>query len=263
MHGGHETCMIERMVFGAPAGPPLTERLPDPAGGAPLHVHRDAHVWTWAAAVAIAGELRRDLELHARCRLLVSPSDTIAPVFRALSRAPLEWERVDVGLIDERWLQPDDPDSHAAALRRHLLVDHAAVARLEPLTLAGRRLEDAVAIANAHARQLPNVLVLTMGNDGHVAALFPDSPDYPRALASKQDYISLDASFSPDAGPWTRRITATPLGLSRGLSRILLLRGEVQLRHYEVAAAATDPATSPLAAVRLAGGEPLQVHWCP
>ncbi|MGY3264912.1 6-phosphogluconolactonase [Lysobacter sp. HA35] len=251
------------MVFGAPAGPPLTERLPDPAGGGPLHVHRDAHVWTWAAAVAIAGELRRDLESHARCRLLVSPSDRVAPVFHALARAPLAWERIDVGLVDERWLQPDDPDSHAASLRRNLLIDHAAAARLEPLTLAGRRVEDAVAIANAHARQLPNVLVLTMGDDGHVAALFPDSPDYERALASRQDYISLDASFSPGAGPWTRRITATPLGLSRGLSRILLLRGEAQRRHLEEAMESNDPATSSLTAVRMAGGEPLQVHWCP
>lgn len=228
-----------------------------------MHLHRDEHVWTWAAAVAIAGELRRDLQARPRSRLLISASAAIVPVFRALSRAPLEWERVDIGLVDERWLQPDDPDSHAAALRRDLLVDHAAAARLEPLTLAGRRLEDAVAIANAHARQTPNVVVLTMGDDGHVAALFADSPDYPRALASKQDYISLDASFSPGAGPWTRRITATPLGLSRGASRLLLLRGQAQLQHYNAAAASVDPATSPLAAVRLAGGAPLQVHWCP
>lgn len=252
------------MVFGAAAGQPLTERLPDPAGGGwQLHVHRDAHVWTWAAAVMISSELRRDLELRERSRLLLSVSDGAAPVFRALAKAPLDWDRIDVGLVDERWLQPDDPDSHAAAVHRHLLVDHAAAARLEPLTLAGRRLEDAVAVANAHAHQVPGVIVLTMGDDGHVAALFPDSPDYARAVASRQDYVSLDASFSPGAGPWTRRITATPLGLSRGHCRVLLLRGAEQRRHLDEALAATDAAGSSLAAVRLAGGGPLHVHWCP
>lgn len=251
------------MVLEAPAGPPLTERLPDPAGGWQLHLHRDCHVWTWAAAVAIAGELRRDLQVRARSRLLVSASERVAPVLHALAKAPLDWERVDVGLVDERWLQPDDPDSHAAAVRRHLLVDHASRARLEPLTLAGRRIEDAVAIANAHAHEAANVTLLTMGDDGHVAALFPDTPDYARAIASHQDYVSVDASFSPGAGPWTRRITATPLGLSRGRCRLLLLRGEDQRRHFDAAMATPDASRSSLAAIHLAGGAPLQVHWCP
>jgi 6-phosphogluconolactonase len=250
------------MVFGAAPGAPATEHRTLPAGAAQLYLHRDTHVWTWAAAVMIAGELRRDLQLRPRSRLLLSPSDRAAPVLRALSRAPLDWDRVDVGLVDERWLRPDDPESHAASVRRHLLVDRAAAARLEPLTLAGRRIEDAVAIANAHARQPPNVTLLTMGDDGHVAALFPDSPDFPRALESRQDYMSIDATFCPSAEPWSRRISATPLGLSRGQSRILLLRGEAQRRHFDAAMAATEPVSS-LAAVRLAGGPPFLVHWCP
>ncbi|GAB6197224.1 6-phosphogluconolactonase [Lysobacter xanthus] len=251
------------MVFGVAAALPQTERLPDPAGGWQMHAHRDPHVWTWAAAVAIAGELRRDLQLRPRSRMIVSPSDRAAPVLRALAKAPIDWDRVDVGLVDERWLQPDDPDSHAAALRRHLLVDHAAAARLEPLTLAGRRVEDAVAIANAHARQAPNLVLLTMGDDGHVAALFPDSPDYERAVASRQDYASIDASYSSGAAPGPRRISATPLGLSRGQCRILLLRGAAQRAHFDAAMATTDARRSSLAAVRLAGGAPTQVHWCP
>jgi 6-phosphogluconolactonase len=249
------------MVPGAVLGAPSTEHRTLPAG-AQLYLHRDAHVWTWAAAVMIAGELRRDLQQRPRSRLVISPSDPIAPVLRALSKAPVDWDRVDVGLVVERWLQPDDPDSHAAALRRHLLVDRAAQARLEPLTLAGRRIEDAVAIANAHARQPPNVTVLSMGDDGHVAALFPDSPDFARARTSQQDYMSLDAGFCPTAEPWPRRITATPLGLSRGQSRLLLLRGQAQRRHFDAAMAADAPDSS-LAAVCAAGGVPLLVHWCP
>ena len=255
--------MIPRMRPGATAARPLTDRLDHAPGGWPVHRHRDAHVWTWAAAVMIAGELRRHLQARPRARLLASPSDTIAPVLRALAGAPLDWERVDVGLVDERWLQPDDPDSHAAALRRHLLVDRAAEARLEPLTLAGRRLEDAVAIANAHARHAADVLVMSMGDDGHVAALFDDSPDFPRAIVAQQDYTALDASFSRAGSAWPRRITATPLGLSRASCRLLLLRGDEQHRHFEAAMTGEEPLASSLAAVRLAGGTPVHVHWCP
>lgn len=261
---GHEKCIIPRMGLGATTDLPLTDCLPGPAGGWQLHVHRDPHVWTWAAAVAITGELRRDLARRERSRLLLSPSDRAVPVLRALSKAPLDWDRVDVGLVDERWLQPDDPDSHAAAVRRHLLVDHAAAARLEPLTLTGRRLEDAVAVANAHAHHVPGAVVLTMGDDGHVAALFADSPDYPAAIGSRRDYVSLDASFSAGGSRWPRRITSTPLGLSRGECRILLLQGLAQRQHFDAAMAATgDAELPPLAAVLRAGGAPLQVHWCP
>ncbi|GAB2518928.1 6-phosphogluconolactonase [Lysobacter humi (ex Lee et al. 2017)] len=251
------------MVFGLASATPLTERVPDPDGAYQLHVHRDAHVWTWAAAVAIAGELRRDLELRPRSRLLVDGSAHMWPVFEALSRAPLDWARVDVAMTDERWLQPDDPDSHTAAVRRHLLREHAAAARLEPITLLGRRIEDAVAAANAHAQQPPNVIVLAMSDAGRVAALFPDSPNYARALGSNQAYVGIDASYSPDAAPWPRRITITPAGLMRAQCRILLLRGAAQRQVFEAAMAATDPSHSPLAAVRLAGGAPLQVHWHP
>ena len=71
-----------------------------------LHEFRNDDQWSWAAAVAVAAALRRDLEERPRARLLVSGGSTPAPVFRALSQAPLEWDRVDIGLVDERWLGP-------------------------------------------------------------------------------------------------------------------------------------------------------------
>lgn len=248
------------MAFGFLGGVPLTEHVPDPSGAVRLHVHRDPHVWTWAAAVAIAAELRRDLQLRSRTRLLVSGDAMAMPVYEALSRAPLDWTRVDIGLTDERWLRPDDPDSSAAAVRRGLVRDHAAAARFETLTLAGRRIEDAVATANAHAQQPAQVAVLALGDDGHLAGLFPQSIDYPRAMASQQAYVALDAFLGPDEAPWARRITLTPSGLSRVQSRVLLLRGARQRDVLEAAIAGIGE--GPLAALQ-ASGSALQAHWCP
>ncbi|HSR66162.1 MAG TPA: 6-phosphogluconolactonase, partial [Xanthomonadaceae bacterium] len=115
--------------------------------------HRNDDAWAWAGAIAIAGALRRCLERKPRARLLLSGGTTPAPVFRALARAPLEWARVDVGLVDERWLRPDDHDSNAWLVRTQLLHDRAAAARFEPLTRSGRNIEQAVADANLLARQ--------------------------------------------------------------------------------------------------------------
>lgn len=249
------------MAVGSTTGLPLSEHVPEPSGACELHVHRDTHVWTWAAAVAISGELRRDLLRRPRARLLVSGPGVGIPVYAALARAPLDWSRVDIGLADERWLLPDDPDSVVASVRVHLVRDRAAVARLESITAPGRRLEESVAVANAHAQLRPGVAVLGMGDDGHVAGLFADSPDYARVRASKQAYGSLDASFSLGAAPWSRRITSTPAGIARAGVAVLLLRGSRQRELFETGMAA-PPARSVVAALREAGAR-LQVHWAP
>lgn len=250
------------MALGALAGRPLTEHVPDAAGAFQLHVHRDLHVWTWAAAVAITGELRRDLQHASRARLLCCGAALAAPVYHALAGAPLDWARVDIGLTDERWLQPDDPDSQAAMLRRTLLREHAAVARFELLTAAGRRLEDAVATANAHAQQAPSVAVLALGDDGQLAGLFPDAPDFGRALATRQAYMSFDAGMSAGAGNWPRRITITPAGLARARVLVLLMRGLAQRNVFELAMQGAIASRSPLAALRDAGAK-VHAHWYP
>lgn len=228
-----------------------------------LHVHASVDEWTWASAVAIAAELRRDLVLRPRSRLLLSGGLTPAPVYRALSKAPLDWERIDVALVDERWLQPSDPDSNAHLVRTNLLTNHAAHARFEAMTQPGRRIEEAVATANAHARLDASVAVLGMGEDGHVASLFPNMAGLADALASHSAYVAVDASGCPGAGVWQRRISLTPVGLSRARQRLLLIRGARKREIFEKAVASGDVTRWPvLIALGNASQPPLQVHWC-
>lgn len=238
----------------APSEPPAARHV--------LHRHRSVEVWTWTAAVAIAAELRRDLARQPRARVLLAADDVAGPVYRALSQAPLAWSRIDLALLDERWLRPDDPDSHAHRIGLDLLRGHASEARFESLTLAGRRLEDAVATANAHGRQAASAAVLAMGRDGHLASLFPRMPDLARLLASPAAYASVDAAGCPGAGAWPRRISITPAGLAQARTRVLLLRGADALQVFGHALASGDVQAWPVLAA-LDGATPLQVHWCP
>jgi 6-phosphogluconolactonase len=233
-----------------------------------FHACRNDDAWTWTAAVAIAGALRRDLQQRSgspapRARLLLSGGTTPAPVFRALSQAPLEWDRVDVGLVDERWLLPSDADSNAHLVTSHLLRNHAAAARFEPLTRAGRTIEAAVAAANLHARQAPAIVVLGMGGDGHTASLFPGMQGLDAALASTAAYVAIDASGCAGAGPWPRRISLTPTGLAPASTRILLLRGEDKRQVFDRAMAGHDPHELPVRIAIDTPGATLDVYWCP
>lgn len=225
------------------------------------HEHRSVDTWVWSCAVAIAAELRRDLARRPRTRLLLSGGTTPAPVYRALSRAPLDWARVDVALVDERWLQPSDPDSNAWLVRQHLLRHDAAAARFEALTSPGRSLEEAVAFGNAHARQSASAVVLGMGEDGHTASLFPGLPALERALASKQPYVAIDATGAAGARQWSKRISLTPAGLAYAQSRLLLIQGRAKRETFREAVASGDVKRWPVL-IGMDGDVGLDVHWC-
>ena len=106
-------------------------------GRVQFQAFQDATQWAWAAAVSISAALKRDLEQLPRARLLLSGGHTPGPAYDALSRAPIEWDRVDVALVDERWLLPEDVDSNARLVRDTLLRNHAARARFEAITAPG------------------------------------------------------------------------------------------------------------------------------
>ena len=241
----------------------LRIHAPRPPAPVTLHEFRNDDQWSWAGAVAIAAALRRDLLDQPRARLLVSGGSTPGPVFRALAKAPLEWERVDIALVDERWLLPADPDSNANLVREHLLRDNASAARFEPLTRAGRSIEAAVADANLHARQPAAIVLLGMGSDGHVASLFPRMRGLRDALDCPCAYVAVDAAGCPGAGPWPRRISLTPAGLAPAHTRILLLRGHDKREVLQRALDGSDPMEMPVRIAFQTPGAQLQVYWSP
>lgn len=228
-----------------------------------FHAHADVDDWTEASATAIAYALGETLRERERARLLLSGGGTPAPVYRALSQADLDWPRVDVGLVDERWLQPDDPDSNTRLARETLLQGPAAAAHFQGLTRTGLGIEEAVRVANLHAHQAADVVVLGMGPDGHTASLFPHMRRLDEALAAPQAYVAVDASGCPGAGRFARRISLTPAGLAPSHARFLLIRGEAKRALFERAMQGDNVRDLPIRLAFTTPGASLQVHWAP
>jgi 6-phosphogluconolactonase len=138
-----------------------------------------------ALATQVATALRSGLAQRPSASLAVPGGRTPVPLFHALREAEVDWARVDVTLTDERWVTESDPASNAALVRRELLQGRAAAARLHPLH-DGSAAADAAAASvwqslTTLARPF-DAVVLGMGDDGHFASLFPESPGLSAAL---------------------------------------------------------------------------------
>jgi len=228
-----------------------------------LVTYRDPDDWIEACAAEVARALEADIGELGRARMLLSGGTTPAPVYQALAELDVHWDRVEVGLADERWLSPQDRDSNAWLVHDTLL-SRTEGTFFDPLVRVGKPLPECVYAANLQARhsQPPSVVVLGMGNDGHTASLFPGSRDLPRALESTLPYAALDATGCPGANQWPLRITLTPHGLQACRQRLLLLRGKQKLEVLRHALDSNDAQQYPiLNAINLPGAR-LRVHWC-
>lgn len=204
----------------------------------------------------LAGALRAALARSERVLFAVPGGSTPGPVFDALCAARIDWASVDVLLTDERWVRPDHPRSNTRLVRERLLVERAAAATLLPMYQPTDTPEEAVArVTEAIAPHLPiSVLLLGMGDDGHVASLFPGTEGLAAALA--EDAAPVMALRPPEAEE--PRLTLTRPVLDGALSKHLAIVGETKRAVLERAQRRTE-AEAPVRAVL--GG--LTVHWAP
>ncbi|MBS0348115.1 MAG: 6-phosphogluconolactonase [Proteobacteria bacterium] len=202
-----------------------------------------------ALAAAVADALRSGLAGRGCASLAVSGGRSPIPFLEALSAETLDWSRVTVTLVDERWVAPDSVDSNEALVRRHLLQGRAAAARFVPLKTPAATPEAGVAAALALRAELPqpfDAVVLGMGEDGHTASLFPDTAGLAAALDMEGDAEL--ACIHPPVAPHAR-ITLTLAGLL-ATQRLFVQAGGAKKREVlERAAIQGDPLQLPVAAV--------------
>lgn len=174
----------------------------------------DADTAAHALAGTVANNLRTILIQKERATLAVSGGRSPIALFEILSKAQLEWHRINLTLVDERLVPTHHGDSNTALVRQYLLKNHAAHATWLPLVSDKAQESDlhntqaAVDFANAHF-VAPDIAILGMGTDGHTASIFPQAPQLNDALSSNHPQPFLHTS--PITAPYERislRLTA-------------------------------------------------------
>ncbi|NOT34238.1 MAG: 6-phosphogluconolactonase [Candidatus Eisenbacteria bacterium] len=180
------------------------------------------------------------IEQGARIRLGVCGGRSIVPVLQALvvgaDREQWRWRQWDLFLTDERAVPRGDAERNDALIEREFVVPLGA----SPVVLHRMAAEasDLEAAALDYDRQLAaplHAVILGLGEDGHVASLFPGSPWLRES--ERRVGVVLD-SPKPPARRLTltsRAITETPLRLVLGFGaakaaavrRSLAIHGDV------------------------------------
>jgi 6-phosphogluconolactonase len=211
----------------------------------------------------ITADLKRAIELRGLGSLVVSGGHSPVKLFEKLRVQELDWSRVCIGLVDERWVAPTDANSNEKLIRDHLLRDAAAAARFSGLKNAAPSPDLGAVSAWETFARVPrpfDTVILGMGDDGHTASLFPKSPNLQSALNPK--------AAAGCVGMWSPTVPQARLSLNLsallGARRIyLFIVGDEKWRTYSVASADGPIEEMPVRAVLRQQQTPVEVVWAP
>jgi len=231
------------------------------------HDFPDGAALAGALADAVAAKLEAGLAARGVATLAVSGGRTPAQFFAALSAKPLDWDKVTVTLVDERWVPVDHARSNEALVRAGLLQGPAAAARFVGLVSEAASPEDGLPEIAGRIAALPlplDVVVLGMGTDGHTASFFPGGDRLGEALDPAGD-VPVVPMRAPGAGE--PRITLTlPLILAARAVYLHIEGADKAAVLAQVLAGALKNGTveeMPVRAVLRARRSPPEIYWCP
>lgn len=198
--------------------------------------------------------------------LALSGGSTPLALFRLLRtdawKARIDWAHTRVFWVDERCVAPDDPASNYGVANRELLA-HVPAAEIYPMDGEIDPGESAVAYEEVLREHVPaeeggprlDCALLGMGDDGHIASLFPRSPLLePDALGSGR-LTGAAVARHLEPRPESRRITLSLPMINASRCCLFLATGEGKRTRLRQALDVLAPAELPVQRVRPEDGE--------
>lgn len=211
-----------------------------------------------AAAAATLDALGVALAARGHASLVGTGGRSPAPIYDLLSAADLDWGRVTVSLSDDRFVPVTSPESNARLIHERLLRDRAAAAAFVPLYANAPGPDAAADIAEPHVRALApfDMLLLGMGEDGHIASLIPGSPVMEAGLDpdGARYVIGIPAGVG---SPPIARVSLTLPALLAARTTLILIKGQAK---HEIVAHGSG---LPVHALIKQAKAPLRVLWTP
>ena len=148
----------------------------------------------------LASRMQRTIEKEGAVVIALSGGSTPVVFLQALSMQKIDWKKVTVTLVDERWVDETDAASNARLIKHNLLQGDAHKAWFIPLKNSAATASDGFMECENRLQEQIKTLhyaVLGMGTDGHCASWFPNSKALPALLADDQQARCLPVTDAP------------------------------------------------------------------
>jgi 6-phosphogluconolactonase len=213
------------------------------------------------AADLIVQAAQEAIARSGRFLLVLTGGSTPERAYRLLTQPPrwsaINWAKTYIFFTDERFVPGDDPRSNFGMVRRSLLdglpippaqVFPMPVDSASPVEGAAVYADDLARYFSTADRRIPprfDLILLGMGDDGHVASLFPGAP------ALKVGDVSVTWSPPGTLPPPVDRITLTFPVLNAARQVVFLVAGENKAAAlHDVLEGHSRPEERPAAGIR-------------
>jgi 6-phosphogluconolactonase len=197
-------------------------------------------------AQEIADKLQAGIEQNGTASLLVSGGSTPRPMFAELSQKDIDWSKVNIALVDDRWVEINDDASNEKMVNEALLINKAKVANFVGMKTdeqdAFKAVESVTEKLN-HIQQPFDVVILGMGEDGHTASIFPCCEQLDEALTTNATLMATQPTTAPH-----QRMTYTKSALLNARQLYLHLVGESKEAVLNDVASGDDVKQAPIRA---------------
>ena len=204
--------------------------------------------------------LTEAIRKRGRASMAVSGGSTPTPLFKEFSLLSIDWAKVDLTLVDDRWVDAKNSDSNELLVRTHLIKNKATKVNFIPLKNDSKTAKEGQKISEEMLKNITlpfDVVVLGMGSDGHTASLFPCSEELPNAMdLNNSNYL---ISTSPKTAPY-QRLSLTARVIIDAKNVFLHLNGSSKLHTLESAMEYKDSSRMPIYTFLENG---LSIYWSP
>lgn len=183
-------------------------------------------------ASLLSASIRKAILDRGRAIVGLSGGSTPKPIYETLGEdTAIDWSQVWVFLVDDRYIQKDDPRSNQFLLRSTLL-RHAPIPESQivvpDITLP---YSECIALYEKHLQTLlqkgpSDIVTLGLGKDGHIASLFPPVPK--EAFSEK-----LAIGTATDRFDVRQRISVTMKVLTSARETVFFLKGAEKKKTWD------------------------------